>query len=371
MCVCAIDATIEPSRPARGYDGHVRPQTTEAQDPTTRRPRSARAPLGGIPKGWRDRLLRFHLPLAVGSIAMLVLFMTLPAFDPLAYVRADMGSHAALPRPMDMAGGTSPSRQPGEVGAMDHGATQTAPSGDHGGSRTPAPTAHAGTAGSSSTGHASGTTPGGAHGTEQTGQMDAGAITDERAKSRLDQRITVATGYVATGLLAFTLLVGPANLLLRRRNPISSYLRRDAGMWTAGFSIVHVFFGLQVHSAGQLSGFLAYFVAADGTPLLNSFGLGNWTGLLAIVIVAGLLSISSDLALRILKAPTWKWLQRLNYATFALVVFHAFFYGALLRVTSPFTLLLLLSVFAVLAGQAIGIWLWRRRHRPTPALTAF
>ena len=40
----------------------------------------------------------------------------------------------------------------------------------------------------------------------------------------------VATGYVATGLLALTLLVGPANLLLRRRNPISSYLRRDAGI---------------------------------------------------------------------------------------------------------------------------------------------
>jgi hypothetical protein len=33
-------------------------------------------------------------------------------------------------------------------------------------------------------------------------------MTDERAKSRLDQRLTVATGYVATGLLALTLLVG-------------------------------------------------------------------------------------------------------------------------------------------------------------------
>ena len=94
------------------------------------------------------------------------------------------------------------------------------------------------------------------------------------------------------------------------------------------------------------------------------------TGLLAIVIVAGLLTISSDLALRTLKAPTWKWLQRLNYATFALVVLHAFFYGALLRVTSPFTVLLLLSVIAVSGGQALGIWLWRRRHAPTPTLTA-
>ena len=37
---------------------------------------------------------------------------------------------------------------------------------------------------------------------------------------------------------------------------------------------------------------------------------------------------------------------------------HAFFYGALLRVTSPFTVLLLLSVIAVSVGQALGIWLW-------------
>ena len=40
---------------------------------------------------------------------------------------------------------------------------------------------------------------------------------------------------------------------------------------------------------------------------------------------------------------------------------HAFFYGALLRVTSPFTLLLVLSIIAVFGGQAVGIWLWRRR----------
>jgi sulfoxide reductase heme-binding subunit YedZ len=326
-------------------------------------------PLGGIPSGWRDRLLRFHLPLAVVSVAMLVLFMALPAFDPLAYVRADMRSGSVLPRPMDMGGGAS-APQPGDVGAMNHGVGQTAPPVDHGGTRTSSPTAHAGPAGTPSTGHASGPMTAGGHGTDQTGQTDAGGITDERAKSRLEQRLTVATGYVATGLLALTLLVGPANLLLRRRNPVSSYLRRDAGMWTAGFGIVHVFFGLQVHSAGALSAFLAYFVAADGSPLLNSFGLGNWTGLLATLIVVGLLTISSDLALRTLKAPTWKWLQRLNYAVFALVVVHAFFYGALLRMTSPFTVLLLLSVGAVSAGQVLGIWLWRRRHPPTPTLTA-
>jgi hypothetical protein len=112
--------------------------------------------------------------------------------------------------------------------------------------------------------------------------------------------------------------------------------------------------------------FLGYFVAG-GRPLTNSFGLGNWTGLAALVIVVGLLALSTDGALRELKARRWKRLQRLNYALFALVVLHAYFYGALLRSTSPFTLLLLVIVTAVFLGQATGIWLWRRRRRSQPA----
>jgi sulfoxide reductase heme-binding subunit YedZ len=180
------------------------------------------------------------------------------------------------------------------------------------------------------------------------------------------QRFTVATGYVATGLLALTLLIGPANLMLRRRNPVSGYLRRDVGAWTAIFSIAHVVYGLQVH--GPLSDFLGYFVAPDGSPWLNSFGLGNWTGLVATVIVVGLLALSSDFALRKLTARPWKRLQRLNYALFGLVIAHAVFYGALLRMTSPFTLLLVLSIIAVVAAQVVGIWLWRRRHARAAAV---
>src|SRR5262249_52249651 len=176
------------------------------------------------------------------------------------------------------------------------------------------------------------------------------------------RRFTVGTGYVATGLLALTLLLGPANLLLRRRNPISSYLRRDVGTWTAIFSVSHVLYGLQVHGQSLLRNLRDYFVASDGSPLFNSFGLVNWTGLGATVIVVGLLAISSDAALRKLKARPWKRIQRLNYALFALVVLHAFFYGALLRTESPYTALLLAGAIAVFLGQATGVWLWRRRY---------
>jgi methionine sulfoxide reductase heme-binding subunit len=187
------------------------------------------------------------------------------------------------------------------------------------------------------------------------GGSGAGGRTTEAA-------FTLATGYVATVLLALTLLVGPANLVLRRRNPVSTSLARDLGTWAAVVSIVHVMVGLKAHGyAGDLFNFTNYFFLADGTPKTNSFGLGNWTGLAALVVVAGLLALSNDRSLRELKAKRWKNLQRLNYALFALVVLHAIFYGALLRMTSAFTLVLIGTVAAVMAGQAAGIWLWRRR----------
>jgi sulfoxide reductase heme-binding subunit YedZ len=177
---------------------------------------------------------------------------------------------------------------------------------------------------------------------------------------------TIATGYVALGLLGLTLLIGPVNLMLRRRNPVSSYLRRDLGTWTASFSVIHVIVGFQVRGGGGTFGFLDYFVA-DGRPLTNDFGLGNWTGLAALVIVVGLLAISTNRSVRELKAERWKNLQRLNYTLFALVVLHAVFYGALRRPGSPFTLLLNFTVIAVFVGQAAGIWLYRRRkHSRTP-----
>jgi sulfoxide reductase heme-binding subunit YedZ len=173
--------------------------------------------------------------------------------------------------------------------------------------------------------------------------------------------LTVATGYVATLLLALTLLVGPANLLFRRRNPVSSYLRRDLGTWTAVFSVVHVIVGFQVRGGSGPFSFVDFFVA-DGRPLTNSFGLGNWTGLAALVIVVGLLALSTNRSMQELRAERWKSLQRLNYTLFALVVAHAVFYGALSRPTSPFTLILASTVIAVFIGQAGGTWLYRRRR---------
>src|SRR5581483_34597 len=257
---------------------------------------SLNQPLGGNRVNWRYRILRFHFPLALASAVALFLFMSFPAFDPQAYPQSSMGS-SVFPEavPQQVAGG----------GQMSHGGDQTGSNAQSGG----------------------------------------------RQGRFFISRVTTATGYIATGLLGLSLLIGPANLLLRRRNPISSYLRRDIGWWTAIFSVIHVIFGLTLHSGAQISLMLNYFFA-NGSRLATSFTLGNWTGLAATVIVIGLLALSTDSTLRKLKAKTWKDLQRLNYTLFALVILHAFFYGALLRVTSPFTLLLLFIVIAVFVGQA-------------------
>jgi sulfoxide reductase heme-binding subunit YedZ len=272
----------------------------------------------GTSGDWRRRLLLHHAPLALASGVVLVLFLGLSPFTAGGYPELDMGAGGVFPQqrrqgPMSMGMG------------VDHGGRQT-----------------------------------------------AGRTLRFELPSHISwSQLTTATGYVATGLLGLTLLIGPANLLLRRRNPLSSYLRRDVGTWTAIFGVVHVTLGLtiglQEYGGGRIAGFLKYFVAPDGRPLTNSFGLGNWTGLAALVIVVGLLALSTDASLRELKARRWKDLQRLNYTLFALVTAHAFFYGALLRVTSPFTLLLIFTVIAVFLGQAAGIWLWRRRHARTAA----
>ncbi|GAB3433203.1 hypothetical protein [Flindersiella endophytica] len=256
----------------------------------------------GTGRDWRQRILFHHLPLAAASVLLFFLFMWIAPSNP---------------TPMNM---TSDGVLPQAAAAMSHGGTQSPDIAIGGG----------------------------------------GGIRALMASS------TTATGYVATVLLALTLLIGPANLLLRRPNPVSSSLARDVGIWAFIGSVIHVVIGFQVHgNVGELFNFRLYFFDSSGIPKTNAFGWANWTGLAALIIVAGLLALSNDRSLRELKARRWKNLQRTNYALFALIVLHAFFYGALLRTTSPLTWTLGLSFVTVLAGQAIGIWLYRHKRALT------
>lgn len=324
-------------------------------------PRPSIQPLGTNGDS-RRRVLFHHVPIVVASAAILVAFMTVPLFDANAYPHDDVVSGTF---PQERRESRPTSHGVDRTGGHGHGAVTGSAGHNRGHAQ---PMSHSrrdrirrdDPVAAGLTIHGAGERESGSHG----GSSDP---TDDRASlalPRIIQQFTVATGYLGVGFLALTLLLGPANLLLRRRNPVSSYLRRDVGIWTAIFSVVHVVSALLMHvshGSEPFASFLHFFVAEDGSPLTNSFGLGNWTGLAAVAIVLGLLATSSDAALRKLKATPWKWLQRLNYALFALVILHAFFYGALLRMTSPFTLLLVLSVTAVFVGQGIGFWLWRRR----------
>ena len=363
-------------------------------------------------KDLRHRVLRHYLPIALASSVALVVFMNLPYFNVNRYpppmdimvegLSGAIGEQGGTPMGpgMDHGGGQpwAPTAAGGDQSGtpgMDHGAGQAGaptteasgeqfgtPGMDHGAGQAGAPTTEA-------SGKQSGT-PGMDDGVGQSGSPAAGASDDQSGTppgeaggmsrggpggppgdtEMLMRKYSTATGYIALVLLGLTLLVGPANLLRRRRSPLSSYLCRDVGVAAATLSVAHVIFGfLTQHNDGIVS----YFFEADDRSriLTTSFGLANWTGLAAVVIVAALAAISSDWALRKLKAKRWKRIQRLNYILFPLVVAHSVLYGALLRLTSPYSALLGVSVVAVLVGQVVGIRLWRQRNaRKTATVSA-
>jgi hypothetical protein len=108
--------------------------------------RTSKHPLGGISGDWRRRLLRFHLPLALASVLVLLLFETLPRFDASAYTALDMHSSEPFPQgrePMDMQD-MDMDRGGDHDGPMDESADQPAEghNGDRSARSTPAATAY-------------------------------------------------------------------------------------------------------------------------------------------------------------------------------------------------------------------------------------
>lgn len=348
------------------------------------------------PVGLRRRMVRHYLPLAGATFGVLAVLVSVPFFDANRYPPpGDIfveGARGAVPD-SDYPPTAPP---PGSSGAHDDSVgnqqgdatttapTTTAPAGHSGppaGGHGPASTTTtmiastapaAGHSGPPAGGHSSPTTtPTGPAANGDTGAaavMSADHAGDRNTVLRM-RRLSTMTGYVAVALIALTLLIGPVSLMLRRRLPVSSYLRRDIGIWAAITSAAHVVFGLLVeHGNGEI---LSYFLEpGDRSRILtNSFGLANWAGLAAALIAIGLAAISSDAALRKLKAKRWKRLQRWNYLLAVLAAVHAVLYGALWRLTSPYTDLLIAAVAIVTVGQAVGVRLWRRRSRLAEAAT--
>lgn len=154
-------------------------------------------------------------------------------------------------------------------------------------------------------------------------------------------RLSMASAYASLLLLATTLMIGPWYRLRNRPNPISSYLRRDVGIWAGILGIVHVIVGLQVHMDSK---FWLYFLPPPDAVLpyslrIVAFWLTNYAGLAVGLILLMLLTLSNNASLRALGAVRWKRLQRWNYVAAALIVAHGAVYQLLEKRAMGFVIL--------------------------------
>lgn len=165
--------------------------------------------------------------------------------------------------------------------------------------------------------------------------------------------LSMASAYGGLVLLALSLMIGPWNKLRRRPNPVSGYLRRDIGIWAGVLGMIHVVVGLQVHMRSMWHYFVPPPDMAHRFPLrIDPFGLTNYAGLFAILILLLLLSLSNDASLRALGKGRWKSLQRWNYAGALLVVAHGIVYQIIEKRTAG-----LIFTFAAIVLFALGMQL--------------
>ncbi|MCA9907808.1 MAG: ferric reductase-like transmembrane domain-containing protein [Anaerolineae bacterium] len=180
----------------------------------------------------------------------------------------------------------------------------------------------------------------------------------------LDYVITIGAGYVSLLLIGISLIIGPLWLIVRRRNPVNVYLRRDVGIWAGITGLLHVGFGLFLNARGNiLSNFLR--LDSDDAPrlLLEGRGLSNYVGLIATLVLIVLLVTSSDLMLRRLKGKRWKTVQRLNYLLAGLALAHTLIYQQAGGREPPFGDLTLMLTLIVLIWQMTGMLLYRTWQR--------
>ncbi len=174
--------------------------------------------------------------------------------------------------------------------------------------------------------------------------------------------ITYSSGYIGIFLLAFSLLLGPINLMLNRKNPISTYLRRDMGIFGGILSLVHSVIGLFMHFTGKPWLYFVEEVVQGYAIRFGVFGMANHTGLLGALIIILLLAISNDYSLRKLKAVKWKNLQRFTYLMFVLVILHSIFYRINAGKEDLIMYLYLPLFMVVLIFQIIGMRLKMRKR---------
>ncbi len=170
-------------------------------------------------------------------------------------------------------------------------------------------------------------------------------------------RISIGTGYVGVIFLGAALIIGPLNILRGESNPLSTYLRRDIGIAAGIFAVAHTIVGLQVHMGGD---FVRYFFQRKvngqvGVVRFDAFGIANHLGLIAVLTIVVLLSISNNLSLRNLGPRRWKRIQRYAYFAAGLVVVHGLFYQIIEQRQPAFIACLMVIAAAASIMQFLGV----------------
>ncbi len=178
-------------------------------------------------------------------------------------------------------------------------------------------------------------------------------------------KASFATAYTALALLLWTLLIGPWNLLCKRRTPVSTDLRRDVGIWAGILGLLHTLFGQNAHFPGRWWLYYVYQHRPHGPTGLRHdlFGFNNYTGVAATLILTLLFVTSNDWSLRRLGAPKWKQLQRYNYFCLAFSAAHTLGYLFIERRTYLFVASVI-SLGLVVVLQGMGYRLRSREPRP-------
>jgi sulfoxide reductase heme-binding subunit YedZ len=178
-------------------------------------------------------------------------------------------------------------------------------------------------------------------------------------------RLSFASAYPALLLISATLLIGPAKLLFGDRLTTSMDLRRDVGIWAGMTGFFHAAIGQCVHLRGRPWLYYIYenWRQTHLLPLRHDvFGLANYTGLAATLVLLALLATSNDASLRKLGTPGWKRLQRWNYLCFGLTAVHTFAYQEGVESQKPAFLATAIAVVLVTAGLQLA-GLRARRHK--------
>jgi methionine sulfoxide reductase heme-binding subunit len=179
------------------------------------------------------------------------------------------------------------------------------------------------------------------------------------------QELSLLFAGVSFVTLAIALAVGPARVLRGRPNPRSNDLRRDVALWSALTAGLHVVFALQHHLGGSIP---KYFfedgTVAVGAIATTAFGLSNWIGLGALLLVAVLAATSNDVSVRAL-GGRWKTLHRTTYVLAGLVLVHTALFWHVEDRAWAIRVSAAALVIAVVILQGLGVRATRRDRSST------